>query len=366
MISAQAEKGFLQAHWDYVVAAAGALALAGAAVFLFLEYSVNPDDAAANVKTELASGARAETGVETVDMTPYALAFREVKSPSKLIEPAETLGSFLASERRVFCEQGDDTEHKSCGQPMPADLKTCPLCGTAQPKEKKIDLDSDGDGLSDEWETANGLNPNDPSDIDQDLDGDGFTVREELAAGTDFKDPASHPDYLDYVTLNPELKQTSTTLMFVRTYKTPSGRKFDFKDPKRVKDYDRGNYSVYEGGEIGKSGFIVRGYEEKSRKEKMGGGMEKTVDISEAIVERKADKKVVRLVVNAKRTPIDVQATLVFNRGETPSFTVGSGSEIELHGSKYKVKEISGATGGGVSVTLKNLANGRERIIKTP
>lgn len=45
--------------------------------------------------------------------------------------------------------------------------------------------DRDGDGMPDDWEVQNGLNPDDPGDADLDSDGDGFTNQEEFIAGTD-------------------------------------------------------------------------------------------------------------------------------------------------------------------------------------
>ena len=45
--------------------------------------------------------------------------------------------------------------------------------------------DSDLDGLPDDYETANGLNPSDPTDAAQDPDGDNLTNLEEFNAGTD-------------------------------------------------------------------------------------------------------------------------------------------------------------------------------------
>lgn len=47
------------------------------------------------------------------------------------------------------------------------------------------DLDADNDGLPNDWERANGLDPNQASDAAEDLDGDGMNNLDEFQAGTD-------------------------------------------------------------------------------------------------------------------------------------------------------------------------------------
>jgi hypothetical protein len=42
-------------------------------------------------------------------------------------------------------------------------------------KSAPAPVDSDHDGIPDEWEKAHGLNPNDPSDANKDFNGDGYT-----------------------------------------------------------------------------------------------------------------------------------------------------------------------------------------------
>ncbi len=54
--------------------------------------------------------------------------------------------------------------------------------------------DTDGDGMPDDWEASEGLNPFDPSDADGDPDGDGSTNLDEFMDGTDPADPDSDGD----------------------------------------------------------------------------------------------------------------------------------------------------------------------------
>lgn len=57
--------------------------------------------------------------------------------------------------------------------------------------------DEDADGLPDDWESARGLNPDDPADAGQDADNDGLTGREEFLHGLDPRNADSDGDGLN-------------------------------------------------------------------------------------------------------------------------------------------------------------------------
>lgn len=369
MISSAPQKGFLAAHWDWIVAIVAILALGASAAFAVIAFGEDPGQRADETRAELASIKRSELGVSRVEQGPFTAAFKELNDPSRLAEPAETLGSFLASERRVFCEQGDDAEHKSCGQPIPAGLKVCPICQTKQPEEKKVELDTDGDGIPDSWELAHAMNPNDASDVDADADGDGFTNMEEFLAGTDPQDASSHPDYLDSLRIAGPLKKTTLPFYFEKASQIPGGWRFFFKDPSKKNSYGQKGlqYSVVAGEAIGDTGYTVKAYHKKTEKRaiKGGKGLVKEVDVSQAEIVRKADGRAVRLSMDERNKAIDVQAMLVYERGETKEFAVVKGDEIALNSEKFKVIEIKSLPNDGASVTLKNVESGKLRTIST-
>jgi hypothetical protein len=60
--------------------------------------------------------------------------------------------------------------------------------------------DRDGDGIPDAWETAFGLNPDDPNDAKSDTDHDGLTAYAEYRAGTD---PRSEQSVFKFISVQP-------------------------------------------------------------------------------------------------------------------------------------------------------------------
>ena len=377
MITRNGSKGFLAAHYDWLVLGLGIIVLGVGVVFYVSSLGEDPDEAAAEAVARIDRMKPSETGVASLDLAEYQSASAAIRRPVLLAEIDGRSESFLASERRVLCSK--------CGKAISGDVvavPACPYCGEKQKVEKKPVLDTDGDGLPDEWEKKYGLNVNDASDANADLDGDEFTNLEEYVAKTDPKDPKDHPDCLDSLKIVLPLKETSMPFAFRKATKVPAGWRCEFFDPSRKDDYGRKGkvLTAIVGEEIVdkdldpkkalKSGFVLKGYTAKSEKRAIPGSeLKKTVDVSEVVVERKSDGKSITLVIqegkNVKLAPVDVQAQLSYERGTVKTFDVVPGADIVLSGVKYKVKEIK-VVGKGAKVTFENALSGKMRTLEAP
>ena len=376
MISRSGNQNFFVAHYDWIALGVGIVALLGGAAVFALSLGNDPDVAAQEEAASIDRMKPAETGVKPVDMARYGFTAGLLRKPQTLTEVSESAASFLASERRVICK---GTTEKPCGKAIPGDVKACPVCpfcGLKQEEEKKVVLDADGDGLPDEWERKFGLNPADASDANADSDGDGFTNAEEFAAKTDPTNPKDHPDYLDSLSIVLPLKETYMPFVFTKATKIPTGWRCEFFDASQKDDYGRAGrtFTATIGEEVGASakkptGFVLKGYEHKETKRARKGmkGMTVTVDVSEAMVERKSDGKVIKLVIvenkKSKPAPVDVQATLSYERGTVRKFDVVPGSEIDLNGTKYRISAIE-RVGKGAKVTVENSLSGKKHVLQ--
>lgn len=367
MISRTDKGNFLSAHYDWVAAGVGVLALGGAIAFCLLGGNVEDEVAALTRRIERGPAA---TVVAAPDVKAYAAATNVTKVASASASVTEKADVLLSSEKRLRCR------NESCGRATPerkdaARNLVCAFCGFTQEvaKVEKV-LDSDDDGLPDVWEKLHGLNPNDASDADKDADGDDFTNREEFEAKTDPQNAADHPDYLDSLKVVLPLKKTYLPFLFVAATPIPKSWRCEFFDPSRKDDYGRRGLTMTAviGEEIGKSGYVLRKYEKKSEKRSIKGSVNKReVDVSEVTLERKSDGKSILMVLaeskKAKLDPVDVQATLSYARRTVQNFDVVVGSEITLSGAKYRIVDIK-ATDKGAKVSVEAVSTGKKRTLQ--
>ena len=361
----QGKSNFFADHYDWLVVGLGVLALLAGGGYFAMQLSIDAEADAAAAVQRVERMKPQETGVKPVEMTELDSAVKQVKAPDTLVEIDPIKASYLASEWRVKC--------KKCGKAIQGDIKLCekcPACGEAQEKPVEVVLDADNDGLPDEWEKKFGFNPADPSDAAKDFDNDGFTNLEEFEAKTDPVDRKDHPDYLDSLKIQLPLKETTLPFVFRRADKIPAGYRLTFFDSTSESAVDKrkkgANVTAVIGEEIGKTGFVVKGYTPKSEKrERKGMAGKVEVDVSEAVVERVKDKKCVTLVVQPKGlkyAAVDVQATLVYERNGVRNFEVVPGSELDLNGKKYVVKAVV-QKGKKAEVTIADAVTQKERIL---
>ena len=394
---AASKTNFFKDHYDWLVAAVGLVLLAGVGFLFVGSLDDSPEAARAACESELKARTPSHRDVPKTDeiFEKLRIVQKRMVSPSLLEVPSDTNACFLASERRVHCQ------NPKCRAPIPAKSKVCKVCNAPQLSADDAEvvrggIDADQDGLPDAWELKYGLNPNDPADAKKDLDGDTFTNFEEFEAKTDPKNPDSHPEFLDFLATASPLRAETLKFWFERADATSRDPKAgDWRitfvlqgdvakemgyDPRRSAKVQAkiGEEVVYRSArplkiEKGtpiykevKSGWRVLKYNKKEALVAVKGsdGLKRRADVSTVELERISDKRTISVQVGV-RTPVAVeeQIDLVWNRGEAKPFTVTTGSKFKLKNREYEVKKLA-KDGNACKVTILDLEKKTEKIIQ--
>ncbi len=367
---AASRKNFFQAHWDWLVAFFGLAALVAAGAYLGVGMGESPESAAQAYSARLDAIRPAHEGVAAVDLDLLQKAYRVVKTPPALKGVDAKKANFLASERRVFCQKGDaESKEKACGRPIPADLEKCPHCGMKQ-HFVKVEVDSDNDGLPNDWEKKYGMNPADAADANADTDADGFTNLEEFKAGTDPRDSAKHPPYLDSLSVAGELQQTFLPFWFKSYTPIPGGHRFTLQcldgNGQDMKGYNA-TLSVKKDEPIGKTGYVITAFQKKEELRTIAGsktGAKRPVDVSAIELTRASDGKKISAMISVRKNPVEAQVEMSYARNKSSwKKTVSAGTEIELNGEKYRVVKLR-TVDKGCEVTIEDLKTKKQKIVR--
>ncbi len=312
-------------HYEKLIAGIAILLLAGSAAYVVCGRS-----SIAGEESEFQAGLeRMKPGnpdAEHADLSAYEAAVAALKRPPQMNVSSNRVVGFMTPEERIWCVV--------CKKPIPVDAESCVFCGTVQPKppEADPDFDTDGGGIPDAFELKIGLDIRNPKDDVMDSDGDGFSNLDEFRAGTDPMDPESHPDIAAELRVRSIVGHKLPFRLQGKT-KTPDGR---FKC--QINSNSQ-TYFVYEGEEIGKTGFKLAKFEAASEKradEKLG-GMEREYDVSRATIER--DGHEVVLVMDKATAFTDFDIVLVLPLDNTEIKTSNEGV-FKLREKTYKVSGV--------------------------
>ena len=346
------KENFFKAHWDWLAMGGGIAVLIVSMAVLISRLGMSPEDGALRCEMRLKAAKPAHEGVPPADMTVFNSVLRTAKAPPTMMDIDSAKGSFLASGTRIVCKAEDDAVGadgkpvKGCGRPVPIDAKSCPYCMVVQ--DTGITKEEEGIKKMREWSARYGVDVVKNPDVDS--DNDGFTDGEEYEFASnggisDPKDPNSHPDYLDSLFVQGEMKQTVLPFYLQMVSPIPNGFRFAFRDFTKKNAYGQAMvYSVLLGEEIGKTGYTVAKHEKKFEERVVRGSRGKKVKVEVSIVElvRKADGRKITARLNERKVPVDRQVDLVFRRGTEKRFTVKPGDKIKLLAREYRVVSFGG------------------------
>lgn len=242
---------------------------------------------------------------EPVDLAGLTNLMAAVKSP---VQVSVQNPHMMVGEQRVASIPD--------GAPIPIDALKDPFTGADQPVAD-YDPDSDGDGLTDKIEIANGLNPHDPTDADADFDGDGFTNAEEIRAGTDLRDPKSFP---------PPVVKVRLARTMVKPFK------FRFLGVSRLPNGDRYqlNLRSLEKTYFAQLNEFIEGYKVLSYEEKAPDGPTLLLTQGDSTIR----------LVRGRVLNQDARSAELVSLLDGTSFVCQIGDEVKVKGLAYKVVDI--------------------------
>ncbi len=294
----------------------------------------------------------------TADEALLAAVAKPASAALLTVRNDPSLPNLFTPARRLLCVK--------CARPIPFEAEKCVFadCGAEQPKEKTIDLstvDSDGDGLPDQWEQTYGLNPQDAADADADKDGDGFTNIEEYEAKTNPADPKSHPGYETRMALKAiqgeKVPLRATGKMELPPSVGPDGkpvRHFQITFVSVTQDGQVGTTSLRanDGQDIAASGFRFVRYNEKPLRRVEIGEHKQVRFVNESTIdlERKADGKKATIVfydANNADWPgeplLEQKAEIAFELPGVEPIVVAPGATFAVKGETFTVLAVDAA-----------------------
>lgn len=304
----------LKDYYDKIILIVVLIVLLGSCLYLVLNIGSTRD------KIKSMQRRQADLSASTVETVDPAWIENQMKRLSAPFESGVYSNQMITSELRVLAVGVENP------MPIPYYAQKDPFTGVVQPDVKDpTKIDRDGDGLPDQFEVDNGLDPFNPSDAAADLDADGFSNLEEYQFETLLTDANDQPTPAAKLRLA-AMNARPFKLRFQGVQKLPNGEKRFLL-----------NMRTLEQSHFVKIGDQVEGYKVLDYQERIEQTADGKVDRSTLTLEREGSQ--IELIKNVALTKHEKMAILVFLI-DGSDYRVRIDDVIELRGKNYKIIDI--------------------------